>query len=567
MRYAFFALKPEDIETHYKNWFYVTDYQSLFPLSKALYDIDNTYRTSLDFFMSSVSTPHVFIEEPEDEFATPKMYSFDTYNIMRIDEEILREFKDAIDGGPMYQDDLIFDADEQYEEKLAKLTKYRTIDSMMCENLLSFINKGFYIFVRRYSDGTYDEENMSSMEERLLSYIDLNTRVNNTTSDIPSNSGMMILATIVAHALSECGCDVKTYTGNMYIVSALLSSNTDIIIPKICFTSHVDSHNYLDEDNYNPEINHLLDQLYADRGIDLYDKPYTQAELDRWYREGVIVSSNDNTGLGIKGKTGVVEILGMLEYLKAHPEIPHGDILILITTDAELGKSFDNAQNISELEDTKIVYFVEGEGLNTVQYSNYNISRLKFCFSGSKFLSENINACKSVCTLVNELYYGAYANNIKEFDIINLNGTSSYAELLLEIKDMNNDSLNDRIRYVITALKSLNSSIPSNTVTYTNSKLSSNISSHIPQSMINLASDANKAIYNRTIVNSILNTYGDASNVITLVSKGYPSIVLSNGVFNAYKPTECIPIPAMTRCRDVLINIIKLSSTHTFDDI
>lgn len=59
-----------------------------------------------------------------------------------------------------------------------------------------------------------------------------------------------------------------------------------------------------------------------------------------------MITTDGSTLLGADDKAGVAEIITVMEYLVAHPEIKHGDIKIGIGPDEEIGtgsRQFDVA--------------------------------------------------------------------------------------------------------------------------------------------------------------------------------------------------------------------------------
>ena len=214
-----------------------------------------------------------------------------------------------------------------------------------------------------------------------------------------------------------------------------------------------------------------------------------------------------------------------------------------------------------ELKECKMVFFLESEGLNEVSYSSFDTYYMKFVFNTGS--SKVDNAIKNACEFVKEILYGSNADQIGDVTILSLNGDTKYATLELEVKDLESDVVTDKIEAIIRTLNNMTVFSPTS-VTYINNRLYGNIQAKIPSSMLSLASQANYNVFNRAIIGTVL---ADATNVSKLISLGIPAIVLSNGVYNPFLETECIPIPSLERCRDVVVEIIKLSYDTSFTDI
>lgn len=545
---AFFSITDENVLKYIQNDFILSNYQSYLSPENAMYVVDDT-RAYLSDFMYIRAQVHADLD------SKLKIARYDQYKILKLTTDDLSALVRWITNGRIYNGI----ADEIAPESVTK----RIIDAQMCETLLELMKNGATIFYREYDTDIYEESDTEPLKDKLLRYIAIDTRVDPNSESIPSNPTTRSMITMLYNELTNLGFEPSQYIGrdgedDPYYPCGLyvdIDATTSKEIPIIGFVAHIDSHN-LFTDKPSPYIIKLLDQYYNETGVNLFDKPYTQAELNTWYKEGVIVSSKG--GLGVNGKAGVAELMGVIEYLKAHPEIPHGHLMFYFATDAELNRSMNYIDHTT-FRLCDMAFFLDGSGLNEISYSNFNTYYMELYFSGTS----NENAIKNACELVNEILHGTNASNVGDVKINSLNGDSSYAKLQLEIKDLDADAVTDKIDWIVRTLNNTSLFSPA-TVTYNNHKLYGNIQSKIPSSMLSLASEANYNIFNRAVIGTVIN---NATNVTTLVSKGIPSIVLSNGVYNPYTEHECIPIPSLTRCRDVVIEIIKLSYDASFTDL
>lgn len=539
---AFFSITDENVLKYIQNDFILSNYQTYLAPDNAMYIIDNT-RVYLSDFMYARAQAHTELD------SKLKITRYEQYKILKLSITDLSSLMIWVNNGMLYNGI----EDKTTPESVTE----RIIDARMCENLLELMKNGAAIFYREYDMDIYEESNSEPLKDKLLRYINIDTRVDSSSDNLslPSNPMMRNMLEMLESEVIELGFTAECTDKGLLIT---IEPNTSKDIPCIGFTAHIDSHNKFAE-LPSPYIIKLLDQFYAKTGVNLVDKPYTQAELDSWYKEGVIASSKG--GLGINGKAGVVELMGVLEYLKAHPDIPHGELVFYFSTDAELGRSMNSTILPDKLKECKMVFFLESEGLNEISYSSFDTYYMKFVFNtgSSKF----DNAIKNTCEFVREIMHGSNANQIGEVTILSLNGDTKYATLELEVKDLESDIVTEKIDAIIRTLNNITTFSPTS-VTYINNRLYGNIQAKIPSSMISLASEANYNVFNRAIIGTVL---ADATNVSKLIALGIPSIVLSNGVYNPYLETECIPIPSLKCCRDVIVEIIKLSYDSSFPDL
>ena len=117
--------------------------------------------------------------------------------------------------------------------------------------------------------------------------------------------------------------------------------------------------------------------LNADLGIVL--SPSEFPELLHYQGQDLIVTDG-KTLLGADDKAGIAEIISAVEYLKAHPEIPHGDIRIAFNPDEEIGlgaHKFD-----VEKFGADWAYTMDGGEIGELEYENFNAAVAKVTFTG-----------------------------------------------------------------------------------------------------------------------------------------------------------------------------------------
>ena len=55
-----------------------------------------------------------------------------------------------------------------------------------------------------------------------------------------------------------------------------------------------------------------------------------------------LITTDGTTLLGADDKSGIVEIIEAVKYLKNHPEIKHGEVKVAFGPDEEIGRGADN---------------------------------------------------------------------------------------------------------------------------------------------------------------------------------------------------------------------------------
>jgi len=93
-----------------------------------------------------------------------------------------------------------------------------------------------------------------------------------------------------------------------------------------------------------------------------------------------IITASGTTLLGADNKAGVAEIMAAVEYLLAHPEIPHGPVRIGFTPDEEVGtgtKFFD-----VDRFGAHCAYTMDGETLGELQVETFSADAMTVTFHG-----------------------------------------------------------------------------------------------------------------------------------------------------------------------------------------
>src|SRR5204862_6964493 len=93
-----------------------------------------------------------------------------------------------------------------------------------------------------------------------------------------------------------------------------------------------------------------------------------------------IVTASGTTLLGADNKAGVAEIMTAVEYLLAHPEIPHGRVRVAFTPDEEVGRGtlhFDVAAF-----GARYAYTMDGGSRGELEYESFSADAMTVTFTG-----------------------------------------------------------------------------------------------------------------------------------------------------------------------------------------
>jgi tripeptide aminopeptidase len=177
--------------------------------------------------------------------------------------------------------------------------------------------------------------------ERFMRYVQIDTQSDPLSLTQPSTEKQKDLSGILVTELKEIGIS-DAHMDEWGYVYATIPSNSDKQVTVICFCSHVDTA----PDASGTGVKPILHLHYNGQDIVLPDdRGQVLRKADFPYLEKLIghdiITASGKTLLGSDDKSGIAEIMDAANYLIQHPEIKHGTIKILFTTDEEVGKGVE----------------------------------------------------------------------------------------------------------------------------------------------------------------------------------------------------------------------------------
>lgn len=181
--------------------------------------------------------------------------------------------------------------------------------------------------------------------ERFLRYVTIDTRADDRIATSPSTSGQLTLLDLLASELRAVGAQSVSRDKHGYVMAtipATLPADRPAA-PVIGFIAHVDTSPEMSGAGVKP----LVHKGYDGRDLVLPVAPGAvlrlaeNPELAAQMGHDIVTASGD-TLLGADDKAGVAEIMAAAEFLLAHPQILHGDIRVAFTPDEEIGRGADH---------------------------------------------------------------------------------------------------------------------------------------------------------------------------------------------------------------------------------
>jgi tripeptide aminopeptidase len=243
---------------------------------------------------------------------------------------------------------------------------------------------------------------------RFLRYVKIDTQSKEDQETVPSSRKQFNLANLLAKELKDIGAD-NVRVSEFAIVYASLPGNLpdNSKVPVIGFISHMDTSPAVSGENVNP----IIHQNYQGGDIVLPKDPTQVITVARnpILKDMIgddIITADGTTLLGSDDKSGIAEIMTMIDTLKQNPQIKHGTIAIAFTPDEEVGggiEKFDVKGFGAEL-----AYTVDGETLGEISNETWSARTATVTFQGK---STHPGTAKGI--MVNAMY--AQADYLSRF--------------------------------------------------------------------------------------------------------------------------------------------------------
>ncbi|MCB9310999.1 MAG: peptidase T [Lewinellaceae bacterium] len=218
-----------------------------------------------------------------------------------------------------------------------------------------------------------------TVKDRFLKYVQVDTQADPMSSTFPSSAKQKDLTKILCDELDQMG--ISYQTNDAGYIYAFLPKNVQSASKKIFFCAHIDTAPDCSGTNVKP----IVHKAYDGKDIKLPDdsdqviSPKDYPTLNDKIGKDIITASG-LTLLGSDDKSGVAIIMDALHQLTQNPELKHGDVRALITTDEEIGKGVANVE-LSVL-DADFGYTLDAGNLGSFEYENFSANGLTITFTG-----------------------------------------------------------------------------------------------------------------------------------------------------------------------------------------
>ena len=300
---------------------------------------------------------------------------------------------------------------------------------------------------------------MNKNIERFIRYAKIDTQADENSNTVPSTEKQKNLSRLLVKELKELGLD-DAYMDEFGIVYAHLDGEGDII----GLNAHVDTALEVIDENVNPQIVTKWDGSDI-RLNDQYVLSLKQFPLMEQYIGKDLVVTDGNTLLGADDKAGIAIIMGVLDYIKEHPEFKHHPIAVAFTNDEEIGRG--PAHFSLEKMQADYAFTIDGGPINHIDAENFNAQQLRVKIDGVA-----VHPGEGINTLINALQIQAeFINALPQeetpffadegyWHLTSMNGTSEKVEFVAILRNFSREKLEELDAKIYRIQKELENKYP-----------------------------------------------------------------------------------------------------------
>jgi tripeptide aminopeptidase len=235
--------------------------------------------------------------------------------------------------------------------------------------------------------------------DRFLRYVKIDTQSAEDQPTTPSTRKQFNLANLLAKELKELGAE-NVRVSEFGIVYASLPGNLpdNSKVPVIGFIAHMDTSPAVSGEN----VNVIIHKNYQGGDIVLPKDPTQVITVAKTpvLKELIgddIITADGTTLLGSDDKSGIAEIMTMIDTLLQNPQLKHGTIAIAFTPDEEVGTGIEKFD--VKGFGAQFAYTVDGKSLGTINEETWSARTAVVTFKG---MSTHPGTAKGM--LVNSAY-------------------------------------------------------------------------------------------------------------------------------------------------------------------
>jgi tripeptide aminopeptidase len=403
-----------------------------------------------------------------------------------------------------------------------------------------------------------------SVKERFLKYVQIDTEADPMSTTSPSSEKQKVLTQVIIEELKELG--VQITTNDSGYVYAYLPSNMGEGKDKIFFCAHLDTA----PDCSGKDVKPIVHLNYQGQDIILPDDPSQVLTLKTTKNLGDkighdIITASGKTLLGSDDKSGVAIIMDAFYQFVKNPDLKHGQVSLLFTTDEEIGSGVVNVD--LALVDSDYGYTLDSGDLGCFEIENFSADKAVITIDGvsahpgyAKGKMENAIkiASEIVASFPKDNLSPESTSGMQGFIHPNkIEGSLEQASIELILRDFETSKLEDYKVYLERICTKVLKDYPNSKFSietneqYRNMKDVIELHPHVKELAI-------RAMQNLNITPKISGIRGGTDGAV-LSHKGLPCPNLFAGEQAIHSKHEWVSVQDMEKAVDTIIEICRLS--------
>ena len=391
----------------------------------------------------------------------------------------------------------------------------------------------------------------TSLIERFIRYAKIDTQSCEESDTNPSTEKQHNLAVLLVEELKALGLDVDYDEEHCYVYAYLPSNGSSDSGNDLGFIAHLDTSPAVSGKDVKPFIISSYD------GHDDILDPEEFPELKEHIGEELI-RSDGTTLLGADDKAGIAEIMEMLSYFQANPEIIHRGIAVAFTPDEEIGEGtlfFD-----LDRFHAKEAYTVDGGKFGILEYECFNAAMATVEIKGRSVHTGSakglmINASLVANEFINLMPEDETPETTEGYEgfyhLDSITSDCEYARMQFLIRDHDLAKFEARKEFMKDAAFTINERYKNELCNISVEDQYPNMAMFLKDHM-DLIERAQKAVISAGGIPSFEPVRGGTDGAV-LSSKGLPCPNLPTGGYNYHSRYEFASVPEMEKSLNTLI--------------
>lgn len=401
----------------------------------------------------------------------------------------------------------------------------------------------------------------NNLINNFLELVKINSRSDFKSTSTPTTIGQTKILNLLYKKLLDLNLSNVHFSDGSFLFAKLENNLDTDNISKVGFIAHVDTADF-NAENVCPQIheNYQGNKIILNKSKGIILDPADFPNLNN-YKNHTLITTDGNTLLGADDKSGIAEILSMLEYFNDNPNIKHGDIMIAFGPDEEIGRGADKF-NVKDFG-ADYAYTLDVGPVGHIQYETFNAAEAKINIHGS-----SVHPSSAKGLLVSAIQLGIdFHNKLPSKDRPDL---TSGREGFFFLTDFNSDIDSANLSYIIRDFDEKNFNARKEKIKSISEELNDKYQSKrvevvIKDQYYNMAQIIKKDLrivefletaIKKEKINPVIEPFRGGTDGSKITYKGLNTPNLTNGGENAHGKFEFTSIESMEKVTDILIRCV-----------